>query len=199
MLLDVPASAWSCMRGLGMPLHHALLMRESPAREAPDSFLGMMACHGFLCGSHVCMHESDLGVAGGVPTAPAPLAGVQEPAKPLCGSLTALDDAMWQGPEEGFPAMLAPLARLEELACEGCSGLGARPFAGVERLGSLRSCSLSRSLRVGDDTCRSLVALQQVRWGSHPTSLDGTCSSTSAVPSCHCPAALGGFQRLQVL
>ena len=59
--------------------------------------------------------------------------------------------------------MLKPLARLEELACEGCSGLSPRPFAGVERLGSLRSCSLNRSLRVDDDTCRSLIALQQVR------------------------------------
>ncbi len=59
--------------------------------------------------------------------------------------------------------MLAGLSRLDSLACEGCSGLSSHPFAGLERLASLKTCSLNRSLRVDDDTCRSLSCMPQVR------------------------------------
>ena len=74
-----------------------------------------------------------------------------------------MESMVRQGVAEGFPMVLTSLARLEELTCEGCSGLSPRPFAGLERLGSLRSCRLGCSLRVGDDTCRSLAALPQAR------------------------------------
>jgi len=63
---------------------------------------------------------------------------------------------------QGFPALLEGLSRLEFLACEGCSGLSTKPFAGIESLVSLKTCLLNCSLRTGDDTCLDISILPQV-------------------------------------
>lgn len=63
---------------------------------------------------------------------------------------------------QGFPALLKGLSRLEFLACEGCSGLSTKPFAGIESLVSLKTCLLNCSLRMGDDTCSDIAILPQV-------------------------------------
>ena len=67
--------------------------------------------------------------------------------------------------------MLRSLSKLDSLACEGCSGLSSHPFAGLESLSSLQTCSLSRSLRIEDDTCRSLSLMPQVSLRGTPTAL----------------------------
>ncbi len=59
--------------------------------------------------------------------------------------------------------MLAGCSMLEELYCVGCSGLSEAPFAGIQCLFGLKTCVLDSSLRISDNTCRSIASLKQVR------------------------------------